>query len=385
MLDKEKNKGDMQPYLGNINVRWGGFSFKNLNQMRFEATERERYGLQLGDLVICEGGEPGRCAIWNDEIAEMKIQKALHRVRVNKDYSNKFLYYRFLLAGRNGELKRHFIGSTIKHLTGAGLKQVEFSFPPLKNQKKIADVLSSLDAKIELNNQINEELEGLAKLLYDYWFVQFDFPITGAQAAAMGKPRLEGKPYRASGGKMVYNDALKREIPVGWRDGKLEDILTLQYGKALKKEIQVPGEYPVYGSGGIYGYHNVPLVEGPGIIVGRKGTVGELHWSNGAFYPTDTSFYVEPKMGTDLNYVYFLLKRLPLKSMNSDSAVPGLSRNAAYGLSVTIPEMALVNDFGRIARSLRATMANNEKQNHQLTELRDWLLPMLMNGQVTVK
>ena len=138
MLDKEKNKGNFQPYLANINVRWGSFDFINLNEMRFEESETERYSLNFGDLVICEGGEPGRCAIWRDEIPEMKIQKALHRVRVNEDYSNQFVYYRFLLAGKAGELKNHFIGSTIKHLTGAGLKQVEFTFPSLNEQQNIA-------------------------------------------------------------------------------------------------------------------------------------------------------------------------------------------------------------------------------------------------------
>ena len=84
MLDKEKNKGDFQPYLANINVRWGRFDLHNLQQMRFETNEQERYGLNDGDLVVCEGGEPGRCAIWKGETPDMKIQKALHRVRINK-------------------------------------------------------------------------------------------------------------------------------------------------------------------------------------------------------------------------------------------------------------------------------------------------------------
>ncbi|MFN5580207.1 MAG: restriction endonuclease subunit S, partial [Akkermansiaceae bacterium] len=131
MLDKEKNKGELQPYLANVNLRWGGFDLSNLSTMRFEESESERYGLESGDLVVCEGGEPGRCAIWRGEVPQMKIQKAIHRVRTNKNYSNEFVYYRFLLAGRSGELSKHFIGSTIKHLTGYSLKQVEFNYPPL--------------------------------------------------------------------------------------------------------------------------------------------------------------------------------------------------------------------------------------------------------------
>ncbi len=167
MLDVKKNKGDLEPYLANINVRWGSFDFSNLNQMRFEKREQDRYGLKYGDLVICEGGEPGRCAIWKDEVPEMKIQKALHRVRVNNDFSNQFVYYRLLLAGRNGELNKHFIGSTIKHITGIGLKQVEFPYPLFEDQQIIAAVLSALDAKIDCNNRINAELTAIAKTLYD--------------------------------------------------------------------------------------------------------------------------------------------------------------------------------------------------------------------------
>ncbi len=171
MLDKEKNKGEYHPYLANLNVRWGSFELKNLSQMRFEESEDERYGLKYGDIVVCEGGEPGRCAIWKEELPNMKFQKALHRVRIKETHNNEFVYYRLLLAGRNGELERHFIGSTIKHLTGIALKEVEFSYPDCNDQQKIASVLSALDAKIELNNRINAELEEMAKTLYDYWFV----------------------------------------------------------------------------------------------------------------------------------------------------------------------------------------------------------------------
>ncbi|MBL9177537.1 MAG: restriction endonuclease subunit S [Verrucomicrobiaceae bacterium] len=297
-----------------------------------------------------------------------------------KDNCPEYVYY-FL---KSLPLEKLDSGSANPTLNRNVVHQLKASFPTPEAQEEIAKILSTLDAKIELNQRMNEELEGMAKLLYDYWFVQHDFPMSAAQAQALGKPKLAGHPYRASGGPMTYHETLKREIPTGWKGGTLEDVLTLQYGKALKKEHQVPGDYPVYGSGGIYGSHNTPLVAGPGIIVGRKGSVGELHWSNLSFYPTDTSYYVEPKAGVDLNYMYFLLKRLPLKSMNSDSAVPGLSRIAAYQLPATLPDKALIAEFGKFAAPLRATIANNEQQTQELTTLRDWLLPMLMNGQVTV-
>ncbi len=122
MLDQNKNKGTPQPYLANVNVRWGSFDLDDLSEMRFEEHEQERYGLRYGDLVVCEGGEPGRCAIWKDEIPNMKIQKALHRVRVHDDMDYRYLFYWFLLAGKNGALGQYFTGATIKHMPGDKLK-----------------------------------------------------------------------------------------------------------------------------------------------------------------------------------------------------------------------------------------------------------------------
>jgi hypothetical protein len=209
MLDAEKNRGEYKPYLANVNVRWGDFDLSNLSKMKFEESESERYGIRKGDLIICEGGEPGRCAIWDERTPDMMIQKALHRVRAKSGLDIRFLYYWFLLASKTHQLDRHFTGSTIKHLPGDVLSEIEIDIPSELLQSAISDVLSVFDRKIALNNRINTELEKTAKFLYDYWFGQFDFP------------NADGKPYRASGGEMVYNEQLKREIPVGWRVQKL--------------------------------------------------------------------------------------------------------------------------------------------------------------------
>ena len=159
MLDAQKNTGEYQPYLANINVRWGSFDLKNLSLMRFEEYESERYGVKDGDLVMCEGGEPGRCAIWREEIPNMKIQKALHRIRANKDLVDvEYLYYWYLLSGRNNSLRRFFTETTIKHLPGETLKRLEIDLPDMQIQKAISKVLSVIDEKITLNNKINDNL-----------------------------------------------------------------------------------------------------------------------------------------------------------------------------------------------------------------------------------
>ena len=143
MLDKNKNKGTYQPYLRNVNIRWGGFDLDDLLEMKFEESEQDRYGIRKGDLIMCEGGEPGRCAIWNSDIPNMKIQKALHRIRLNDNVLNKYVYFLFVLYAQNGVLGKYFTGTTIKHLTGQSLKSVEIPLPPLAEQQRIVKEIES--------------------------------------------------------------------------------------------------------------------------------------------------------------------------------------------------------------------------------------------------
>ena len=143
MLDKNKNKGTYQPYLRNVNVRWGSFDLDDLLEMKFEESEQDRYDIRKGDLIMCEGGEPGRCAIWNANVPNMKIQKALHRIRVNNMVFNKFVYCLFTLYAQNGYLEKYFTGTTIKHLTGQSLKSIEIPLPPLSEQHRIVQEIES--------------------------------------------------------------------------------------------------------------------------------------------------------------------------------------------------------------------------------------------------
>ncbi|WP_405597357.1 MULTISPECIES: restriction endonuclease subunit S [unclassified Pseudoalteromonas] len=174
MLDKKKNKGDYQPYLGNSNVRWGYFELDNLSEMKFEPHELNRYSLKKGDLIVCEGGEPGRCAIWEEDVPTMMIQKALHRIRPFNELDSKYLFYWFLNAGRAGRLDPFFTGTTIKHLTGKALSQLPIDIPPMEHQRYSVNILSSLDDKIQLNKKTNQTLEQMAQALFKSWFVDFD-------------------------------------------------------------------------------------------------------------------------------------------------------------------------------------------------------------------
>ena len=397
MLDAEKNKGEFQPYLANINVRWGGFDFANLNKMRFENSEQDRYGLKFGDLVVCEGGEPGRCAIWKDQVPEMKIQKALHRVRVHESYSNEFIYYRMLLAGRNGELGKHFIGSTIKHLTGIGLKQVEFSCPPFVKQQKIAAILSALDAKIDCNNRINAELEAMAKTLYEYWFVQFDFP------------DANGKPYKSSGGKMVYSAMLKREIPDGWNDGTLGDLGRIVGGSTPTTEN--PANFTVNGTPWITPYDlsgnqgnkfitrgiqdvsdegikNASLKKHPAgtVLLRSRAPIGYMAIARNELTTNQGFKSFVPTSGYSTVFIYYTVKS-SLKTITqyaSGSTFKEISSSVLKTVKVCLPQSGVVEQFTNAVEPIFERQDILEQENQQLAQLRDWLLPLLMNGQVTV-
>ena len=176
MLDQKKNRGELRPYLANVNVRWGEFELDDLREMRFEDHEVDRYGLRYGDILMCEGGEPGRCAIWKDEKSGMMFQKALHRIRPHEGLDSRFLYYSFLQKGRSGGFGGLFTGSTIKHLPKEQLAKIEVAVPPQREQQRIASILSDYDDLIENNRRRIALLEEAARQLYKEWFVCLRFP-----------------------------------------------------------------------------------------------------------------------------------------------------------------------------------------------------------------
>lgn len=160
MLDKSKNKGKLHRYLRNVNVRWGAFDLEDVLEMRFEDDEHERYGLKNGDIVMCEGGEPGRCAIWREEEPGMLFQKALHRIRPSKAFLSEYLYFLFMSYSYNGIFHKRFVGTTIYHLTGQVLKELPVTVCSIENQQLIISNLSL--AETHKNSLKKESEHGLS-------------------------------------------------------------------------------------------------------------------------------------------------------------------------------------------------------------------------------
>ena len=293
----------------------------------------------------------------------------------------EFLFYWLTSPIAKRKFDEITIGSTQKALTIVALKGIEIDLPPKNIQKQVVKIVKSLDKKLSNNRGANQTLEQMAQAIFKSWFVDFDpvkAKMNGEQPEDMDADTASLFPE-----KLVESEL--GLIPEGWEPKQLKDILELAYGKALKKTDRVEGDVPVYGSGGLTGYHNQSLVDGPGIIVGRKGTVGSVYWEPKAFYPIDTVFYVKPKAGYPLNYCHLILQNLGLKNMNTDAAVPGLNRNNAYRLDVITPSEAVLNKFEVMTQSFQSMIDTNNAQNASLSLLRDTLLPKLLSGEIELE
>lgn len=309
----------------------------------------------------------------------------------------KYIYYALTQKHYTEHLHRVAVNnvSSYPSINPDDIGNIELTIPEKKDdQQKIASVLSSLDAKIELNNRINAELEAMAKTLYDYWFVQFDFP------------DKNGKPYKSSGGKMVWNAELKREIPEGWEVKKLKDIAFTGAGGtplSTKKEFYENGEIPWINSGEV----NQPFIVSTDNFITslglknsnakmfKKGTIlmamygataGKISFIDieastnqaiCAINPYEHYFSIYIKFGLEDIYKY-------LVNLSSGSARDNLSQELIRNLNLIIPPKKELYTFHEFAHSSMKKILNNLKQNQQLSELRDFLLPMLMNGQVKV-
>ena len=282
----------------------------------------------------------------------------------------EWLYYYLQSSYAQQYLKRYLNGAVQKFLPLKGLRE----FPVPQFNKKLHNrikILLNIDKKIQINNQINQELEAMAKTLYDYWFVQFDFP------------DQNGKPYKSSGGKMVYHPELKREIPEGWGVEKLSHFLTIKNGKD-HKHLQ-DGKFAVYGSGGIMRMVTDYLYSGESILFPSKGTLNNVMYVNKKFWTVDTMFYSEVNKNNSALYVFYSVKDIDFNKLNTGTGVPSMTSSILYDLNIIVPEENILEKFNTIVKQNYETIKLNSIQNQELTQLRDWLLPMLMNGQVKVE
>lgn len=327
---------------------------------------------QIDDILITAVGTIGKIYLVKDVGFYFKDGNLIWVRDVNKEIINiNYLYYFLNSPVFQSNIIKNNIGAVQKAITIDHLKSIELDLPTLEAQNNISNILKNIDQKVALNNQINEELEAMAKTLYDYWFVQFDFPDEN------------GKPYKSSGGKMVYNDQLKREIPEGWGVDNLSNFLTIKNGKDHKDLSD--GNYPVYGSGGLMRKVEDYIFEGESVLIPRKGTLNNIMYVDEKFWTVDTMFYTHMKIDYVALYTYFSIKDIDFTKLNTGTGVPSMTASILYQLQIINPNADILKNFDELVRTTYRMIFDNRKQNQELNQLREWLLPMLMNGQVKVE
>lgn len=363
MLDAKKSDGEYRPYLGNDNVQWDGIDLSEVKEMRFKDSELPKFALKTGDLLVCEGGDPGRCAIWNSD-EEMYYQKALHRVRAQENVlDNRFLYYYLVYICSTQEIRQYYTGgATIKHLPKAALERVIVRYPDLETQRCIAAVLSAYDELIENNRKQIKLLEEAARRLYKEWFVDLKFP--GYETTA-----------------------IRNGLPEGWRYGKLGDVVEFKRGKTITQKETTEGDVPVVAGGlePAY-YHNVANTGRPVITVSGSGAnAGFCRLYTTEIWASDCSF-ADQHMTDNLLFVYLSIRVLSngFRQCQRGSAQPHVYPKHVNALKILIPDSAVLTRFEHASKPFFSLIGAAERQIAVAREARSRLLPKLMSGEIEV-
>lgn len=341
-------------------------------------------------LVTCIGSAMGKVAMC--KVASVSNQQ-INSIVVRDDYSADYIYY--TLTNNYRFLRNAATGSTALPLLNKG----DFDAPKFQihsnkaEQKKIAAVLSALDAKIDLNQRINAELEALAKTIYDYWFVQFDFP------------DAHGSAYKSSGGAMVWNDVLEREIPAGWRADTIRDVAELGGGGTPSKSNDdfwngdIPFFSPADAVDAMFQFETTDHITPAGldacssaayptgtVFITARGSVGKVVIAGRSMAMNQSCYALRPKAEAFLPFLYFHTRTLVehLKVKASGSTFNSIVTNDIDWTSLVKPPAAVIENFHTSVRPMFDRIAAGSLESAELTKLRDWLLPLLMNGQVRV-
>lgn len=281
------------------------------------------------------------------------------------------------------DFSRYNSGSAQPSLNRNYIYTIEVQIPPLAEQRAIAGVLSALDDKIEQNRRTARVLERLARAIFRAWFVDFE-PVKAKAAGASAFPSMPQPVFDALPTR--FADSEIGPVPEGWEVREFGEVLVLAYGKALKADDRQTGQIPVYGSNGQVGWHNEAIAAGPGIVVGRKGNPGTVKWSNGPFFPIDTTFFVQlADSSSSLPLLFYQLDAADLGRLATDSAVPGVNRNMIYSERCIVPHRTILAAFDRLLLELWELQTALMKESGNLAQMRDYLLPYLLRGSVRVR
>ncbi|MDD1475472.1 restriction endonuclease subunit S [Arthrobacter sp. H16F315] len=325
------------------------------------ADRLKQHLLSANDIVLARRGDVGRTAWVFAEDLPAFCGTGSMRIHPGESETVRPAFLRFFFHTKlaSDYLEGHAVGATMPNLNAGIVERLPVPVPPLRIQDSLIGVLEAFDDLIENNRRRVKVLEEMARATYREWFVKFRYP---------------------GHGEVTLVDSALGPIPREWQAGTVGDVVELKYGKALKADARRGGDIAVVSSAGIIGWHDESIVEGPAIVVGRKGNVGSVHWVDGPCWPIDTTYFVQTDL--PLRFVAEQLRRTEFT--NSHAAVPGLSREGAYARPFLLPQLDLLDSFQALVEPLGSEAAALSLQSEKLTELRDALLPKLVTGQIDV-
>ncbi|HCT1634902.1 TPA: restriction endonuclease subunit S [Citrobacter koseri] len=371
----------------------GGFKRQPGKEKFYTGEFPEEYIHSKGDVIVAmteqAAGLLGSCARVPESGLYLHNQR-LGLIKTNPQYLLKdYVYYLFRTNTVREQIRLTSSGSKVKHTSPERIYDVKVPLPDVKTQQKIVDILDGIEDKLELNNRINSKLEAMAKMLYDYWFVQFDFP------------DANGKPYKTSGGKMAYNAMLKREIPVGWNTSTLWNIAKYTNGLPMQKYREDSDTYlPVIKiremNNGISADTERARVDIPEAAIINDGdvlfswsaTLDVKIWSQGKGALNQHIFKVSSDSYPKSFYYFELLNYLKHFKMIADlrkTTMGHITLDHLKQAYICLPPLFLLEEFHSKVENIFQQHLLLEKENRSLIKLRDWILPILMNGQVKIK
>ena len=381
-------------FIRSQNVLDMDFSTENLAFINDSQAEKlNNVIVEKNDILLnITGDSIARCTVVPEEILPARVNQHVSIIRCKNTEESKYVMY-YLQYMKKYLLQISKVGGTRNALTKEAIGKLPIKISDDCN--KISKILDNIDQKIQTNNQINQELEAMAKILYEYWFVQFDFP------------DQNGKPYKSSGGKMVYHPELKREIPEGWGVEKLGELAQFKNGINYEKTSSGSEKVKIINVRNISSSTifinqtdldeiflendkstNFIVNEGM-ILITRSGIPGATRLVSELEAKTVYSGFIIASEVNDLiykNLIFYYLKNVEevLKNQSAGTIMKNISQSVLTDMAVSLPPQNVLLKFNSIIDDLLEQMKNVQRQNQELTQLRDWLLPMLMNGQVII-
>lgn len=330
---------------------------------------------QQGDIVFSYEATLGRYAIIPKGFYGCLGRRLAIIRNISQEIDNTWLYYYFRSAEWSNFIQSKIIkGSTVNRISIEDFPTYTIPYVPIDKQKKIVDVLSKIDKKIQINDEINNNLQAQIKSIYDFWFMQYDFP------------NENGQPYRASGGKMAWNDILKKHIPLDWSVEPIINTTNIYQPQTISNDLfNNEFEFDVYGGGGLIGRYNQFNHPESEVIISCRGNCGNFYFTSPKSWITGNAMVVSPKNNRlSKYYIYNYLNRYGVKQYLSGSVQKQLTRENLSLMNIVVPPKNILESFDVIVKPIFDKIISIRLEINNLNKLRNYLLPLLMNGQATI-